>query len=125
MVKKYKRIADIIQYQTQLVKEYKIAFARFKAANVFNENEIKYIGTVYGNLFQKSLQNLDELVTVITDGQLRMSDDERLKAIDRIFGELSDKLVFLRVFNKENNVLVIQRGRAMVEAAVSQRLNGL
>jgi hypothetical protein len=124
-VRKYKRIAEIISFQTQLVKEYKSAFRRFDASSLFNANEIKYMGNVYSNLFNKSLQNLDELTMVITAGKLRMSDDERLNAIDRIYNDMSDKLVFLRIFNKENNVLAIQRGREMVDTKVSKKLNGL
>jgi hypothetical protein len=61
---------------------------------------------------------------VITAGKLRMSDDERLNAIDRIYIDMGDKLVFLRTFNKENNVLAIQRGREMVDTRVSKKLNG-
>ena len=83
------------------------------------------MGNVYSNLFNKSLQNLDELTMVITAGKLRMSDDERLNAIDRIYIDMGDKLVFLRTFNKENNVLAIQRGREMVDTKVSKKLNGL
>jgi hypothetical protein len=124
-VRKYKRIGEIISFQTQLVKEYKSAFRRFDASNLFNENEIKYMSNVYGNLFNKSLQNLEELAMVITAGKLRMSDDERINAIDRIFDDMGDKLVFLRTFNKENNVLAIQRGREMVDTKVSKKLNGL
>ncbi len=124
-VKKYKRIAEIITYQTQLVKEYKSAFRRFDASNLFNANEIKYMDNVYTNLFSKSLQNLEELTMVITAGKLRMSDDERINAIDRIYNDIADKLVFLRTFNKENNVLAIQRGREMVDTKISKKLNGL
>jgi hypothetical protein len=124
-VKKYKRIAEIITCQTQLVKEYKSAFRRFDASNLFNGNEIKYMDNVYSNLFNKSLQNLEELTMVITAGKLRMSDDERINAIDRIYNDIADKLVFLRTFNKENNVLAIQRGREMVDTKVSKKLNGL
>ncbi len=124
-VKKYKRIAEIITYQTQLVKEYKSAFRRFDASNLFNTNEIRYMDNVYTNLFSKSLQNLEELTMVITAGKLRMSDDERINAIDRIYNEIADKLVFLRTFNKENNVLAIQRGREMVDTKISKKLNGL
>ena len=124
-VKKYKRIAEIITYQTQLVNEYKYAFRRFEASNLFNANEIKYMDNVYSNLFNKSLQNLEELTMVITAGKLRMSDDERINAIDRIYNDIADKLVFLRTFNKENNVLAIQRGREMVDTKVSKKLNGL
>jgi hypothetical protein len=124
-VRKYKRIADIISLQTQLVKEYKSAFRKFQASNLFNENEVKYMENVYSNLFTKSLRNLDELAMVITAGKLRMSDDERLNAIDRIFSDISDKMVFLRTFNKENNLLAIQRGREMVDTKVSKKLIGL
>ena len=123
-VRKYKKIGEIIIFQTQLVKEYKSAFRRFDASNLFNANEIKYMDNVYSNLFTKSLQNLEELSMVITAGKLRMSDDERLNAIDRIYIDIGDKLVFLRTFNKENNVLAIQRGREMVDTKVSKKLNG-
>jgi len=124
-VRKYKKIAEIISYQTQLVKEYKSAFRRFDASNLFIANEIKYMDNVYSNLFNKSLQNLEELTMLITAGKLRMSDDERINAIDRVYNDIADKLVFLRTFNKENNVLAIQRGREMVDTKVSKKLNGL
>src|SRR6185312_854186 len=123
-VRKCKKVGEIIIFQTQLVKEYKSAFRRFDASNLFNANEIKYMGNVYTNLFNKSLQNLDELTMVITEGKLRMSDDERLNAIDRIYIDMGDKLAFLRTFNKENNVLAIQRGREMVDTKISKKLNG-
>lgn len=124
-VKKYKRIADIISCQSQIIKEYKSAFNRFKASNLFAVSEINYMEQVYKNLFNKSLQNLNELTIVITAGKLRMSDDERIAAIDRIYTEISDKLVFLRNFNNEGNVLAVQRGREMVDTKLSQKLNGL
>ena len=124
-VRKYRRIGEIISMQGQLVKEYKSAFRRFEASNLFNANEIAYIKNVYANLFNKSLQNLEELAMIVTAGKLRMSDDERITAIDRIFDDAGDKLVFLRTFNKENNVLAIQRGREMVDTKVSKKLNGL
>jgi hypothetical protein len=123
-VRNYKKIGEIIIFQTQLVQEYKSAFRRFEASNLFNTNEINYMSNVYTNLFNKSLQNLDELIMVVTSGKLRMSDDERLNAIDWIYSDMSDKLVFLRTFNDENNVLAIQRGREMVDTRVSKKLNG-
>lgn len=124
-VKKYKRVADILTCQTQIVKEYKVAFRRFNSSNLFNVSELNYMSNVYSNLFSKSLQNLNELTIVITAGKLRMSDDERIAAIDRVYIEITDKLVFLRSFNNETNVLAVQRGREMVDTKVSKKLNGL
>jgi len=124
-VRKYKRVADIITCQSQIVKEYRSAFNRFKSTNLFNSSEITYMEVVYKNLFNKSLQNLDELGMVITARKLRMSDDERIAAIDRIYKDISDKLVFLRSFNNEGSVLAVQRGREMVDTKLSEKLNGL
>jgi hypothetical protein len=64
---------------------------------------------VYENLFSQSLQNLEDLTMVITSSKLRMSDDERLRAIDRIFLDTRDKLVFLRDFNSGANMLLLQK----------------
>ena len=90
-VKQYKRIADIINYQLLIVKQYKAAFKQFKEDKNFTMQEIEYIGKVYINLFDESVKNLDELAMVITAGKLRMSDDERMQAIDRIYANKKKK----------------------------------
>ena len=110
-VRKYKRIGDIINYQILLVKEYKSAFKRFSKNNLFDETEIEYVEKVYSTLFKESMLNLDELATVITANKLRMSDDERLESIDRIYADMQDKLVFLRSFNTTTSVLAVQRAK--------------
>ena len=124
-VKKYKRVVDIMTCQTQIIKEYKLASRRFNSSNLFNSSELNYMSSVYNNLVGKSIENLNELAIVITAGKLRMSDDERIIAIDRVYNEVADKLVFLRSFNNETNVLAVQRGREMVDTKVSKKLNGL
>lgn len=120
-IKKYKRVGDIISYQKDLVVEYKAAFNRFKASDNFNPREVMYLAQVYKQLFDQSLDNLDELTTVITSSKLRMSDDERLKAIDRIFADTQDKLMFLRNFNKEANILNLQRQKEKVDIQATRR----
>lgn len=124
-IRRYKRVRDVLGCQASIVKEYRSAFTRFKRSNLFNDGEIRYMANVYDNLFRKSLQNLDELTMIITSGKLRMSDDERINAIDRIFTDMQDKLTFLRVFNRENTVLVVQRGRELVDTKISKKLSGL
>ncbi len=110
-VKKYKKIGDIIDFQLQLVKEYKKAFNRFKQDGNFNPGEIDYVGKVYGKLFDESLKNLDALLIIVTADKLRMSDDERLTAIDGIYDEMQNKLSFLRYFNNNTTVLAVQRAK--------------
>jgi len=124
-VKNYKLVADIISYQVILIKEYKSAFNRFKRDTNFNEQELAYLGRVYKNLFKQSLDNLDNLVTIITANQLRMSDDERLGAIDRIFADMQDKLLFLRHFNNNTTVLALQRAKEKNDAGTIRVIYGI
>jgi DNA repair ATPase RecN len=110
-VKKYKRVGDVINYQILLIKESKIALKRFSKSRSFSEKEIAYFEKVYDNLFRESLRNLDELTNVITANKLRMSDDERLAAIDAVYLEMQDKLQFLRDFNTSTKMLGLQRAK--------------
>jgi hypothetical protein len=124
-VKKYKRIADIISYQLRIAKEYKLAYNRFKEERQFTIEEIDYLGKVYGNLFNESLKALDELSMVITSGKLRMSDDERLQAIDKIYLSVEEQYTFLKEFTNNSNLLSLQRKAEKAEIEMSRRLYGL
>jgi DNA repair ATPase RecN len=119
-VKKYKRIADIIDYQVRIVKEYKSAFNQFKEDKSFAPEELDYISKVYAHLLSRSLKSLDELMLVITSGTLRMSDDERLQAIDKIYSSIVDQYSFLRDFNSSTTVLSLQRKNEQTEIEMSK-----
>ncbi|MFT3749145.1 MAG: TerB family tellurite resistance protein [Agriterribacter sp.] len=110
-VKNYRRVGDIINYQLSIVKEYKSSFNRFKTNGWFTADELDYISSVYGNLINLSLKNLDDLLVIITSSKLRMSDDERLAAIDKLYTDMQDKLLFLRSFNSNTSLLSLQRQR--------------
>ncbi|WP_448103464.1 TerB family tellurite resistance protein [Pedobacter panaciterrae] len=108
-VRKYYRIADIIRYQSAILSEYRSAFKRFTSSGNFSVEELEYLSKVYKKLFDQSLDNLDQLAMVITANKMRMSDEERLAAIDRIFTGTEDMLLFLRSFNQSTSILGLQR----------------
>jgi hypothetical protein len=122
-VKKYRKVPLIIEYQVKLVKEYKTAFSQFRQAGVFKPEELNTLSSTYSNLIDQSLKNLDELSMIITAGSLRMSDDDRIAAIDRICAEMEDKILFLRHFNKETSLTVILRQKEKVEIENLKKLN--
>lgn len=124
-LRKYQRVADIIRYQKALLKEYKSAFRAFKSSGAFTPEEITYLAEVYGNLFDRSLQSIEELTLVLTDSRLRMTDDERLTTIDRIYKAMQDKLSFLRSFNGRAKLLQQQRIRARQNAGEIKQLYNL
>lgn len=124
-IKNYSSVKEIISYQTEIVKEHKSAYNRFAMSRHFNADEINYIGKVYSNLFKESLKNLDALLMVITASNLRMNDAERLKSIDKIHENMLDQLIFMRQFNNNTAVLVLERAKESNDAGVMQSLYSL
>jgi len=125
VIKNYKRVADIVYYQTLILKNATTSLKNFKSSDLFSEDEIKYMSTVYTNLMNGSVKNIDDLLTIITAGELRMSDDERLAGIDRIYNDVQDKLMFLKNFNNGTSVLAAQRKNEMWRVEKDKILFGI
>lgn len=124
-IRNYKRIPFIIDYQKLLLKEYQRAYSRFRQDPNFKLDELEYLANVYKFLFDASLRNIDELMMIITATKLSMSDDERMQAIDRIFFDMEDKLIFLRTFNNNTQLLAVQRARSMNDFRTMRQLYGV
>lgn len=121
-VRNYQRIPKIINYQLLLMKEYKRAYNRFKKDPNLTASELRYLESVYGYLIKQSLKNIEELTMIITASKLRMGDDERLKAIDRIYMDMESKLSFIRYFNNSTQLLVMQRAKDNGEVTTTEKL---
>lgn len=124
-VRNYKKVGKIVSIQIAIIDKYKSALGRFSTSGLFNQGELSYLKLVYEKLFSESLRNLDELAMVITSGEARMSDDERLETIDRIHADMEDKLLFLTDFNSRGAILGLQRAREKHDADAARLLAGI
>ena len=124
-IAKYKRVADIIRYQEMIVEQYRRGLDRIRADGELSSKEVRYAQTVYSNLIRQSLRNLDELVTIVTATKLRMSDDERLQAIDRLHNEMARKFKVIRYFNDFTHELSRQRAKAKDENKIIHSLHDI
>jgi hypothetical protein len=115
-------ILDILNAEYNLLTEYKSASGRYGAGGPFTAQELDYIIGVYSTLLQRSVQSIEELTMVITADQLRMSDAQRLQAIDRVYAEVNGQLGFLRQFD---NSLAIQAAQRTKEANTIYALKSL
>lgn len=124
-VANYGRVADIILQQANLVTEYKRYQQAFKQSGTFNADELAYMANVYSTLLQESLQNLSRLTDILAAGKLRMSDAERLKAIDHIYADSADQYAFLKDFDRQGVVLSLQRSKDVNDTNALKQLYGL
>jgi len=124
-VKNYQKALDIVDYEGRIVSEYKSALSRFQQDKHFNPDEISYLINVYNNLISGTLTNLSNLLNVLTANKLRMSDNERMHAIDGIYDDTKDKYLFLRQFNNSTTILAVQRAAEFNDAGTVKNLYGL
>lgn len=123
-VARYGRVADILLDEASILSEYKKAYQRFSGSGGFTASELDYLGRVYGQLTAAALNDINDLTDVLRASRLRMSDAERVSAIDRIHGHTNEQLVFLRDFNRKATVLQLQWQKESQELLNLQNLYG-
>ncbi len=124
-IKNYSKVADIIALQVSIIKVYKEAARQVKLNGSFNGNEISYINGVFGRLMDDCTEVIDELITVTTNGNLEMKDDERLKRIDVLYSDMQDKYTFVQSFSNEAKLLGASRIKEQNDIQSSRALNGI
>ncbi|MGY3211900.1 TerB family tellurite resistance protein [Mucilaginibacter sp. HD30] len=119
------RVAQIVGQQSDILSEYRRYAGLFRQSGSFNIQELSYFNNVYQQLVKQSDNNIDELANVTTAGKLRMSDDDRLRAIDRIYNNSTEQLQFLRYFNRKAVQVSLQRSKERHDTATLKSLYGI
>jgi hypothetical protein len=104
------------------VREYKRYRSLFQKSGSFNNKELGYIDNVFDQLVKQSNNNVDDLGSVMKANELRMTDDDRLRAIDRIFNQSTEQLQFLRWFNRKAVMLSLGRSKDLNDMRTLKQL---
>lgn len=119
------RVRQIIGQQSSLLNAYQQYSRLFRQSHSFDRNELKYIDQVYSELVRRSKADTEDLSSILTAGKLRMSDDDRLRAVDRIYTQSTEQLQFLKWFSRKAVALSLSRSRDLRETANLKQLYGL
>ena len=119
-IKSYIKVVAIMDEQVQIVK-----LCSELRKQTFNNDEVGYINSVIDHLLNGCGTLVDELISVITDQQLQMSDDERIKNIDRIYTEVQDQYSFIKSFSEQAKLLIRGRLKEKNDIQISKFLRGL
>lgn len=123
-ISKYHKVDRIAILQIQLVRQSRQAVLRYRKSGRFTLDELDYLSKVRQKVLEGSLAYLQELTSLLVDGEVQMNDGERLSAIDRIHAQMEDATAFLRGFLQETDVLMVRRGQERKESERIGRLFG-
>ena len=124
-IQHYSRIADIITLQAAIVAQYKRGYKDAQQSKLLNSNEIKYIYSVFTSLLDDCTNDIALIISLTTDNQLQLHDDERLQRIDAIYNDMQSKYLFAKSFNNESTTLVISRQKEQSETSKLKTLYNL
>lgn len=124
-IKQYAKVADIMAMQVTIIQGYGRTRRHVRESGAFNGEELDYIMRVLGRLLDDCENTLDELITVTTDGNLEMKDDERLERIDILYQDMTDKYTFSQSFSNETMVLASSRIKENNDVQTSRALYGI
>ncbi len=121
----YHRIKDITEKQTQLVAEYKQAWTRLRQDKHFTAGEINYMAGVYSGILDATVQNINQLMTVVSSFTTQMSDAKRMEIIDKTAKEMDENYDDLHRFNTQNALLSLSRAKDENDAEMVKWMYGL
>jgi hypothetical protein len=113
---------------TAIQSEQQSIISQFNAINNLSglsAAEQAYIQNVAQNLMSECNKDLEELQAVLTPGKLVMSDDERIKRINKVTASIKDKYVFSCSFCTKVRVLAVQRVNDSNSTSTLQKLYGI
>jgi len=120
-IAKYSKVADIIFYQTAVVRDFK----QILQIKIMSAAELSYLNSVYNKMMSECAKSLNELIDLITNNALEMTDDQRIKRIDTIWLNIKEIYGFTLSFTAEAQVLAAQRQDEQNDVEMSLINNGL
>jgi hypothetical protein len=123
-IKKYVKVAEIVSLQVKIIKSYGSFYRQVQQDDLFHGNEVEYIKRVFDRLIENCDSILEELITVITDNQLEMKDDERMSRIDVLYKNMMDNNTFCESFANQTRLLSLSRAKDSKDVKISRVLHG-
>lgn len=120
-VKKDGNIENTIALQTSINNLYNGA-KKDAQSNELSSDEKSYIQKVWDNLLNKCSHDMTQLDNLTTAGHYKMSEDERLQAINKIYRDMQNKKAFEDSFYKEVKVLINGRTKERMETNEMERI---
>lgn len=105
------KVASIIAYQRLTMKELNRLEEDASDSEFLTPAEKDYVSSVYANMLRESESALENLERVLSNNELEMKDDERIKQVNAIYLDVKDMFSFSRSFSNSTRVLMMQRDK--------------
>jgi hypothetical protein len=100
-------------------------FDHVLAMDGLDQDSRKYVLAVRDEVLKECNRDIDELELVMTSGKAEMTDDERFKRIDQVYGRTKDKYAFTLSYCNGVKNLLLQKTQDEQNIQTLRRLYGI
>lgn len=124
-IKASAKVSEIIRMQIEINKQIEKILKQSRDSKLVHHSEEVYVENVFSKVLHDCDILLDELIRVSSSGSTEMTDDERMKLIDRIYVSMRENKVFVIEFGNSAVRLATQRKTEAKDIIISRKVNGL
>lgn len=125
LLEKHQKAVASLSMQVQTVKVAGSILRWCKEDQGATVSEAAHIEKVCAFVLEECRHQLDELLLLLTSGELQMSDDERIKRLEKIYEQVMNEYAFIQAFAGSINRLLKGRAHEQKRLELSKILNGL
>jgi len=114
-IARYAKVAATVQLQYKILQSSSRTLRALRASD-FGSARSGYVNGVFGKVIEDSEGLLDELIALTTASKLELTDDERLKRIDKLHDDMLEQYRFVSQFSDE--ILFIERSKAAEQKTI-------
>lgn len=124
-VKNHPKVSQTKQLQQKIAQVTAKVYTEATAGAIFSADELAYFRRVFSRLQNDCKVSVEMLESVITDGKMKMTDDERIKRIDEIHEHMADNYTFAKHFCSDIKVMQFSRKGQKADAQRMRELHGI
>jgi hypothetical protein len=102
-------VTEIISLQASMIRQFSSKLNSYRQSGWLQPGEVSYIGQVYSTLISTGQKEINALTNLLTDGDYKMTDGERIKGIQAIDADTKRQYRMVQSFTNQTNLLTVQR----------------
>jgi hypothetical protein len=102
-------VAEIIGLEASIIEQFSHKLIGYRQSAWLQPAEVSYITLVYTGLVNNGLELITALANLTTDGQLSMTDGERINRIQQMDTDMQRQYRLAQAFTHQTDLLTIQR----------------
>jgi hypothetical protein len=103
------QVAEIIGLEASIIEQFSHKLSRWRQSAWLQPTEVSHINQVYTTVVNNGQELITALLNLTTDGQLTMTDGERINRIQQMNADMQRQFRMTQAFTNQTDLLMVQR----------------